>query len=319
MIFEIEREIGTFYRDWEEDPLEEDFQLPPPFDEEDQNGGHSADEDDESQEVLVLPQSGMPTASPAGEMVEGDEQGPKAPRTRHNSMPSSTRQPSPAAPVFPQHHPAPFRPRRNSSIHEPSPLARLFVRDLDDEKGRIERLRERRQSLIGLAMPNPPPRPAFANVGSPKHRVTWNTAVDSQPFGPRPSPLRPTEVKDQATDVIPRLNPSIPTVDEGKKLKFVTPQRTPVPSRPQSPSLTRGRGTAGVPFPARDPSSSGRSESATGKGTIGKASDIEARETDMVPRKEDEEVVASWAERLDGIEERQKRIEELLLRLAGRT
>jgi len=57
----------------------------------------------------------------------------------------------------------------------------------------------------------------------------------------------------------------------------------------------------------------------SGSGTIGKASEVEARQSDITPTSQmrNEEVERDWKERLDSMEERQMRIEDMLKRLVG--
>ena len=266
------------------------------------------------QDVADQPHSAV-TSSPIADRTDQDDDNQSTPRMRHNSMPS--RQASPVANVSHNRQIPAFRPRRNSSIQEPSPLARLFVRASGDQTEVIERLRERRQSLAGLALPASQSQPALQNLISPRTRFLAHARANSQPIKEdecsAEGTIRPRPTIAPIVPVAPRT--PIAPVEEGKKLKFASPQVTPIPSRPQSPAQSRGR-SSGRPFPMREPSTSGRSESMSRSGTIGKASEIEARESDLGGKK-DEEVVATWAERLEGIEERQKRIEEMLIRLVG--
>lgn len=306
MVFEIEREIGSFYRGWDEDQ-EDDLQLPPAFDDEDIDSPPDKDQG----EMFAQPTTAPLTASPSAVHFSREAEY-VIPRDRRNSMPSSSRQGSPIAASFPVRQLPAFRPRRNSSIHEPSPLARLFVRASGDQTDVIDRLRERRQSLIGLAMPASQSQPLLANLISPRGRKLSHNRTGSQPTAPKP---------EEAKKPIPK--PAFTPIEEGKKLSFATPHRTPVPSRPGSPALTgRSRSRGGIPFPNRDGSTSaGTTGTISGSGFIGKASDIEARESDMGGStiKRDEEEVVGWKERLDGIEEAQRRIEEMLEKLVNGT
>jgi hypothetical protein len=97
--------------------------------------------------------------------------------------------------------------------------------------------------------------------------------------------------------------PSIAPIEEGKKLTF-TPIVSPEPSASGS---GRKLGSGGVPFPSGR--GGGEAES------IGKASDIQAAAEREVPG----ELGVDVRERLDAIDERQKRIEGMLERLLVRS
>lgn len=315
MVFEIEREVGSFYRGWDDD-AEDDLQLPPAFDEEDFTA-ESPDKDQHNDTLYAQPNTAPLTASPSAVHFSRETES-AVKRDRRNSMPStSSRSGSPAAAVLPVRDLPAFRPRRNSSIHEPSPLARLFVRASGDQTEVIDRLRERRQSLIGLAMPASQSQPMLASLVSPRGRAMYHKRTDSQPAAPKPLPKpEPEELPKR-----PIPQPFIPPIEEGKKLSFVTPHRTPATSRPGSPAPTGSR-RGGMPFPLRDGSSSAVPTTATmtGSGFIGKASDLEARESDMggsVIKRDEED--AGWRERLEAIEEGQKRIEDMLEKLLNGT
>lgn len=199
-VFEIEREVGSFYRGWDEENLDEELQLPPAFEDDtpmadremdfNLEAGKGPDSDPSALtsggNVYLFPQSAPISASPRRVLSGNDDDGydddegtvrgksqnvsfatdddqeaarrkrRDESRSRHNSMPANA--PSPQATSFPPRNPLlPYgnRPRRNSSIHEPSPLARLFVRGSGDYSDLItDRLRERRQSMVNplLAM-----------------------------------------------------------------------------------------------------------------------------------------------------------------------
>lgn len=326
MVFEIEREIGSFYRGWDEDALDDDLQLPPAFDDDEIDDDEA---ENRATNALGYPSSAPLTASPAAAEFPRDQQAQNGTsRDRHNSMPSSSTRGSPVATSFPPRQMPVARPRRNSSIHEPSPLARLFIKSGVDSDV-IDKLRQRRQSLVGLAMPSSQSQPSLASALSPlspKNRGRAHSRNMSQPPQmfqplqssnlartsplPQPSPILEDDSARQSTLKAPKM----PPLEEGtKKLAFASPNLTPTPSRPQSPAPSRSR-HGGVPFPGRDASTSAASMSASG--TIGKASEVEARQSDMgtTGRAEEER---NWRERLESMEERQMRIESMLKRLVG--
>ena len=324
MVFEIEREIGSFYRGWDEDGLDdEDLQLPPPFDDDEMD-----DPETEGNGISALGHSSMPplTASPAAADFPPDGAPRESPhRDRHYSMPASAAQGSPVATSFPPRQVPAGRPRRNSSIHEPSPLARLFIKSGFDSDV-IDRLRERRQSLVGLAMPSSQSQPALASGLQPQARGRAHSRTLSQrpqvlkPLQPlQPSNLARTQPPVQPSPILEddsrnsTLKARAPREDRvAKKLAFASPNITPTPSRPSSPAPGRTR-PGGMPFPRRDPSTSGASMSG---GTIGKASEVEARQSDLgTTGRTDEE--RNWKDQLEGMEERQMRIEDMLKRLVG--
>lgn len=198
-------------------------------------------------------------------------------------MPST--HPSPQAPAF---QPAPMaRPRRNSSVHEPSPLARLFVRSPGEAVA--DRLRDRRQSLVSdLAVSQS--QPALSSILSPaknrpkplSHRI--NQSTSGLPSDPR---QRHTHL----------ARPSIVRIEEGKKLSFSSRNDSPSRSRDASPAK------ASLPFPRH-----GESER---EGTIGKASDVQEMLAAEQPENE------KLSDRLGRILARQNRIESLLEKLVA--
>ena len=331
MVFEIEREVGSFYRGWEDEGYEDGAQLPPAFEDESDDSPEtpkescepsqtSGNEDSRSatsngQEVLVWPQTAPMTASPA--RFEST-----SPRTRRDSTPAG-RPTSPEASSFPPRGNMIPRPRRLSSIHEPSPLARLFVRGSGDQSDIVEQMRERRQSLINFGFPSSQSQPLF----SPSHRRTKSHGRNIAPphfgssgaAGPTGS-TGPTgadeEIRHRATH-LPK--PQITPIEEGKKVHFGSGDTTPEPgSRAQLP---RPRGS-GVPVSRQgDPSGGvvGGSQVSSGSTHVGRASEIEAREAGISAgsgtSNEDQGRERAVNERLDDIEKGHKRIEEVLARL----
>lgn len=265
-------------------------------------------------------------------------------RRRRVSVPPGSSQASPVATSFPPRQPPASRPRRNSSIQEPSPLARLFVHANGDNAEIFDRLRERRMSLVGLAMPNSQSQPVPSSVVSPRskprsHSRNFSQGLQGlQPLSsllPPPKKLQPSLLsqeplsaskpdsqqtsKSKADDTIRAAPRSLlPPAEEVKRSAIasptLTPMRTPTHSRPQSPAPTRSK-RGGIPFPGRE----GSTISMSGSGTIGKASEVEARQSDITPTSQmrNEEVERDWKERLDSMEERQMRIEDMLKRLVG--
>jgi len=177
------------------------------------------------------------------------------------------------------------RPRRSSSIHEPSPLARLFLGS-PDETGIVNRLRDRRMSLVN-AVSSSQSQPALSSILSPvrSRAKRFNQEIPQQRANPPPEP------RQRLTHL---SRPSIVRIEEGKKLSFL--------GRDDSPSRNREAipGKANVPFPRRN--------DAEREEHIGKASQVE----EMLAQKQDDE---SIGDRLAGIDARQRRIEELLEKL----
>jgi hypothetical protein len=191
-VFEIEREVGSFYRGWEDEGFDDsEIVLPGAFDEDssDAEEGKVAPSEPQpnassprqpgrgangAQEVLVHPE-GETAPLTGGPLTASPQPSPIPDRTRRKSMPAAQQQqqhsphpPSPLHAVFPAGPMA--RPRRNSSIHEPSPLARLFVRSPDSPD--VGGLRERRQSLAhsalnAVGMPMSQSHPTLSSVLAP--------------------------------------------------------------------------------------------------------------------------------------------------------
>ena len=276
-VFEIEREVGSFYRGWD-DEEEQDLQLPPTFDAEDGKDSDSPEEATNDQEAFSFAPPVPLSKSPVR-----IEQEVEVPRSRRSSMPSARL--SQRAVAFP-----PARPRRDSVQFEPSPLARLFVRSPEKSSGIADRLRERRQSLVNaLAMPISHSQPALSSILSPTRRDPQHGSQAPAP-GETPTIPAPSEPR---TRYAHQARPSVARIEEGKKLSFR--DRNDSPSRPRIPS----QGTQ-IPPPNR---------------TIGKASDVELATTERTEVEgEDRETVKDRLERLD---RRQQRIERLLEQLVG--
>ena len=236
LVFEIEREVGTFYRDSEDD--EDEVHLPPSFEDDEATTGTS----------ITLPDSAPFTASPA--------KGSFSP-----ARPSFTQSGS-SGPPAPQHVAGAHR-RRNSSVYEPSPLARLFVTQPDGQDAR-----PRRQSMR-------------ASDGSSSAMVTSYSISPSQSGG---IAARRQQSRNQPYAPRVQASPSIPTIRESSPLGSPTRTRRPFPSGATTPP--------NVP-PAAKASDVGKIEESEALG--------EAR----------------MAEQLNRMDERQKRIEEMLSRMVG--
>jgi hypothetical protein len=323
IVFEIEREVGDFYRGWDDEALEEgDPSLPPAvydLDGQDQKPDEAEDKAGMTHRVLqeLQAQQGQDSALDRQEAMGSRTQSPDqvdSPWNRRKSMPS--------VPPIPQTIPAIIRPRRNSSIQEPSPLARLFLRDLEGDD-RAAKMRERRQSLVSLAMPTSQSQPSLSSVLSPIRRrqlkesrlslsgiptqsgAGWASAVEPRPRG------------------LHLAKPSIAPIEEGKKMSFAAPpEQAPIAETPRlgsmiSPRMEKFPG--GVPFPtSRGIIPSGAGEASGEAGSIGRASDIEAAADQGLEGGQGLEVVSDMRDRLDAIDERQRRIEGMLESLLAR-
>lgn len=311
-VFEIEREVGSFYKGWDDDvdiDLDDaEHQLPTLDlgDAEDKVGSAGAQENETSQSIL---QDGQGAGGTPGPFTSSP--GPvDSVRGRRSSMPSS---PSPrTSPSAPVHHPIPGnRQRRNSSIHEPSPLARLFVSPPPNEPSK--RVRDRRQSMMqSLSILSSGSQPALLSslLSPPKRQHTRMRFL-------LPAPERIAKKVAHFA-----ANPSISTIDEGRKVSLpASPKPYPAPTPVPFPVSPKKVNTATII--ASDASGSGLSrhkspasyeevrESSIIGTSIGKASDVVEEMRDALPAVRDEE----WRERLDKIEKTQDRIEKLLSRL----
>ncbi|ODN80904.1 hypothetical protein L202_03030 [Cryptococcus amylolentus CBS 6039] len=207
-VFEIEREVGSFYAGWDDDlDLDEpDILLPPAFEDAfanespEREGAEDEDGLGERQD-LFAPQSAPLTASPSRL-----EHQIESPRPRRNSMPSPHRAVNQAIPQQ-----SSLR-RRNSSMHGPSPLAQLFVRSPESEG-----LRGRRTSLAGMVATSV--QPAAPSVFTPPARKRGHSRSESFPA---------TSTGDQSrysTSSLPRrgyARPSVAPITEGKTVSFAS-------------------------------------------------------------------------------------------------
>jgi hypothetical protein len=211
------------------------------------------------------------------------------------------------------------RPRRNSSIHEPSPLARLFVRSPDGpDLG--DRLRERRQSIVNaINMPSSSTQPTLSSVLSPM----WNrrrSRADSQPLGEvprrshasRPSVTRIEEdpagqgdesVVDPGPPPLTTRSVRFPRLDDGVGLGVKN-------------GLISPRDTQDMAMPGENVGTEERKGAEWGRKKAAKASEVEEA---LIERPEEErEVGESVKKRLERLEEGQRRITELLEVLVGK-
>jgi hypothetical protein len=294
-VFEIEREVGSFYTGWDDD-ADADIE----------------DGDGPQLPVLDLDESGdSPVTSPkcdnAGEPIHSASvpytasPGPvESIRSRRSSLPASpSPRASPTGPPGPTGRPRPDRPRRNSSIQDPSPLARLFISPSPDLP---KRLRDRRQSMIhGMSMSSSGSQPTLSSLVSPIRKHTRILSLSSVP--------------ERVKRVAHIHKPSVGTIEEGRKVSFKAPSPIPFPT---SSNKETEEETPSKRPPSRDPVLSKSPEVAHIKEEttetsiiIGKASEV-AEEIRDSTSKEDE-----WRVRLDKIDERQQRIEKMLAKLVG--
>ncbi|EIW66012.1 hypothetical protein TREMEDRAFT_74835 [Tremella mesenterica DSM 1558] len=280
-VFEIEREVGSFYKGWDDDAIDDEVQLPEPAeneptDEERPLSPSQADGDVSSRAhgtPLFTSLSDPMTASPS--KLEHHIHG----RQRRQSMPP---QPSPGAGVpFPG-----YRPRRNSSIHEPSPLARLFVRD--GEEG--ERKRRRSSLINGMSMSNS----GLSNLLSPpKGKFRGHRKSESQ-------------------DTRRWSKPAVEPIEEGKKVSFHESggEQEGDSSHRSSGNMFKEEGEVGKGDQTDETEAEGRAP------RVGTASEVE----ESVMERPEVEVgaVVGIRERLNQMDQRQRRMEEMLERLLRR-
>lgn len=317
LVFEIEREVGTFYRDPEDDVFDEDgLDLPSPAAEDDGNvdtaGVNDPAPEDAGNGIQVSPTQVL---SPKRVMFPEAMQTPRSPtalqqdtaskRERRKSAPSTN-----TSPMRPAYRPTvETRLRRNSSVVEPSPLARLFAaRGSADEGSKIERLRERRQSLVSTVLPNSSSLPALSNMMSPTQLRGRHGRKLSQPAASSSGAT--------SSSVSHRLSlpskPPIAPIEEGKTSSFPSGDQS---RHDNGASLELGVSPMNVDHaPAELPSVEQVARQAVEESHgAGKASEVEER---LANKPADETGVESGVlDRLQGIEERQQRIEELLSQL----
>jgi len=315
-VFEIEREVGSFYTGWDDDADADiddvgESELPIlDLDEPEEDATASPRRDSTGEPVHS---SSVPyTASPG--RVESI-------RSRRSSMPASpSPRISPTDAPGPTGRSRPDRPRRNSSIQDPSPLARLFISPSPELP---KRLRDKRHSMLhSMSMSSSGSQPILSSLVSPIRKHTRIPSLSSVP--------------ERIKRVAHIHRPSVGTIEEGRKVSFKAQEPIPFPISP----VAREEGTPTRKIPSRAPALSKSPEvihikeestetlreptqstsvpqTHTREATtetsfiIGKASEV-AEEIRDSSNKEDE-----WRVRLDKIDERQQRIEKMLARLVG--
>ncbi|WVQ81319.1 hypothetical protein IAT38_003442 [Cryptococcus sp. DSM 104549] len=256
-VFEIEREVGSFYTGWDDDDINEsEVQLPPPFE-----SGISSEEDEEpavprgngadngepqlssgSRDLFFEPSSAPMTSSPSRLEHQAE-----SPRPRRCSMPSP--QASPAHDVYNR---APVQRRRNSSMHGPSPLAQLFVRSPE-----VDRMAARRNSMVGLVMPGT--QAALVSTPPARLRARGHSRSESQPVVGEHA--REERDRDELQRSLPRPHkshlpkPAFAPIAEGQSSSYASSIKSSgddgVASGPITEPATKGAvvGRGGVPFP----------------------------------------------------------------------
>ena len=364
-VFEIEREVGSFYKGWDDDLLDEgDIGLPvEPHDLE--RTLAALPDIDQPDHSTMIDATAMSAASVADEVFESPKEAedPEAPRSRTQSMPSHPPSPSLAFPTGPR-----ARVRRNSSIHEPSPLARLFIRSPDRET-------PRRRQTMGGHRPSVSVGTFTSDIASPRRQLLSQGRKPIEPVqeaessasasGGMGREISPKQVVDNTKPKSgKRRGVHFPSLQEDKEptSSSRSPTRGGSPSGTHTPPRRRARADTrdlidlglgqsdaneiagprrfsdlharrisessqtgpnlGSPRPSSyDPPGS----PPAGSILLGKASDItEGVLSSPEPVTAQLASVAAelhhddaWKEKLDAMEERQKRMEELLMRLVG--
>lgn len=341
-VFEIEREVGAFYAGWDDEGDESEVILPPAFDDDSPSMDIEAEMPGQgiaafdSTIAISKKRSSPPfTASPS--RLEQQLDGP---RPRRNSMPSPHRSYIQNSYQVPIH-------RRNSSIHGPSPLAQLFVRGLESEpSGR------RRASMAGAIGTGPQPA-TFPMSGLPSKPRQNNLKSESFPDSSEREQGRHQHTPTNSLSRPNRshiISPSITPVTEGKTVSFSSDLKDseddPV-SDPSSSTFSRKErnlaiSRGGMPVSNREESKPSLPSDKTARfptafrgaqpslGTVhgsrpytpnSQASDVaKASQVEVLAlaKPEDEALKQSMKEKLEEMDRRQKRIEQLLERLLGR-
>ncbi|KAE8543604.1 hypothetical protein D1P53_000319 [Cryptococcus gattii VGV] len=341
-VFEIEREVGAFYAGWDDEGDESEVILPPAFDDDSPSMDIEAEMPGQgivafdSTIAISKKRSSPPfTASPS--RLEQQLDGA---RPRRNSMPSPHRSYIQNSYQVPIH-------RRNSSIHGPSPLAQLFVRGLEFEPSG-----GRRASMAG-ATGTGPQLAAFPMSGQLSKPRQSNLRSESFPESSKKEQSRHQHTP---TNSLSRPNkshiisPSITPVTEGKTVSFSSdlkdseddPVSDPSSSTfgPKERNFAIGRGGMPIgnreeskpPLPsvktARFPTAFRGAQSSLGTvhgsrphtpnsqaSDVAKASQVEVL---ALANPEDEALRQNMKEKLEEMDRRQRRIEQLLERLLGR-
>lgn len=340
-VFEIEREVGAFYAGWDDEGDESEVILPPAFD--DDSPSMDIEAETPGQVIAAFDSTiaiSRKRSSPPFTASPRLEQQLDGPRPRRNSMPSPHRSYIQNSYQVPIH-------RRNSSIHGPSPLAQLFVRGLESEPSR-----GRRASMAGAIGTGPqlaafpmsglPSKPRQSNIRSEsfpesskkeqgRHQHTPTNSLSrpnkSHIISPSITPVTEgktvsfsSDLKDSEDD--PVSDPSSSTFGRKEKNLAISRDGMPIGNREESkPSLPSVK-TARFPTAFRGAQSSlgavhgSRPHTPNSQATdVAKASQVEVL---ALAKPEDEALKQNMKEKLEEMDRRQKRIEQLLERLLGR-
>ncbi|XAO25011.1 hypothetical protein I312_103820 [Cryptococcus bacillisporus CA1280] len=340
-VFEIEREVGAFYAGWDDEGDESEVILPPAFD--DDSPSMDIEAETPGQVIAAFDSTiaiSRKRSSPPFTASPRLEQQLDGPRPRRNSMPS------PHGSYIQNSYQVPIH-RRNSSIHGPSPLAQLFVRGLESEPSR-----GRRASMAGAIGTGPqlaafpmsglPSKPRQSNIRSEsfpesskkeqgRHQHTPTNSLSrpnkSHIISPSITPVTEgktvsfsSDLKDSEDD--PVSDPSSSTFGRKEKNLAISRDGMPIGNREESkPSLPSVK-TARFPTAFRGAQSSlgtvhgSRPHTPNSQATdVAKASQVEVL---ALAKPEDEALKQNMKEKLEEMDRRQKRIEQLLERLLGR-
>ncbi|WVN87843.1 uncharacterized protein L203_103038 [Cryptococcus depauperatus CBS 7841] len=339
-VFEIEREVGSFYAGWDDDVDDSEIQLPPTFDpsphteEGDEMSDSGADNYDANttheHEVFSQPDSEPVSATPSRLEHQAE-----SPRFRRNSMPSPQRYRNQAL------YPLPSRPR-NSSMHGPSPLAQLFVRAPEaDER------RNRRSSMANMISSNV--QPSIPAVLIPPARRRSHSRSESVPITSM-SEGEPSQAQYLISSLprrhkLPLVRPSVASIAEEKSISFSNKLKDTGDNQTATSNSTNPLNSADVSIDQNEPqmaSTSLNKQPPMSSRTVRFPTVLEDLQSplgtsqisrDDSPASRDRALKASHAQdlsianletdsgskdRLEEMEKRQKRMEEMLERLLGR-
>nr|ODO03889.1 hypothetical protein L204_00230 [Cryptococcus depauperatus CBS 7855] len=339
-VFEIEREVGSFYAGWDDDVDDSEIQLPPTFDpsphteEGDEMSDSGADNYDANttheHEVFSQPDSEPVSATPSRLEHQAE-----SPRFRRNSMPSPQRYRNQAL------YPLPLRPR-NSSMHGPSPLAQLFVRAPE-----VDERRNRRSSMANMISSNV--QPSIPAVLIPPARRRSHSRSESVPITSM-SEGEPSQAQYLISSLprrykLPLVRPSVASIAEEKSISFSNKLKDTGDNQAATSDSTNPLNSADVSIDQNDPqmtSTSLNKQPPVSSRTVRFPTVLEDLQSplgtsqisrDDSPASRDRALKASHAQdlsianletdsgskdRLEEMEKRQKRMEEMLERLLGR-
>lgn len=294
-VFEIEREAGSFYVGWDEDVLEEPENLvvaSTPTD-----PCRPSSESTPAQTSTRLGSLGLELLhADCDQVVESPSNSPfrmesatrqnedrdigTGGRSRATSMPSQPPSPTHRVSVYPTGPRA--RPRRNSSIHEPSPLARLFVRSPD-------RTHQRRQSVVQALMPGSTSHASISDLLRGKTRKMHGRSESL----PHHSPIMGQAGLGQGTGTGLGMGLGIGTIMEGQQVSDVTDSRdrketldsresgstnSTISARPPAPNGKKGNGKGkGVRFPSSEDHTQSAASSDRLRSTSGSSATAQAQ------------------------------------------